>query len=168
MSLEVQIRERISLYLTGRIEAADLESWLSEVTWEIDGESPATRHLAFASLRLVSETANGDWSDDQLRAQLRDLCKIPAADSDSVLPKVEAVGEEQLLGKLSAAQEGAERRRLKADEESTAFAMMGYVYLATQTQRWYESERPNGPAFRGQAKGESDTPVPPEAELALS
>lgn len=167
MSLEVQIRERISLYLTGRIEGADLESWLSEMAWEIEDEAAETRHIALAALRLVSEAAHGDWSEDQLKAQLRALLKIPPASSDSVLPSADAVGDEQLLGKLSAAQAGAERRRIEVDDESAAVALMGYAYLATQTQRWCESERPSGPAFRRQPKGESDTPAPAEAELAL-
>lgn len=167
MSFDLQIRERISLYVDGRIEAVDLESWLSEVTWEIDEEPPATRHVAFAALRLVSEAAHGDWSDDQLKDQLRALLKIPPDSSDSVLPSVAASGGEQLLGRLTVAQRRAESRQLEANDESRALALMGYAYLATQTRRSFESEQPSDPAFRRQPTAESDTPVPVGEELAI-
>lgn len=168
MALDLQIREQISLYVTGGIEAADLESWLSEMAWEIDDEAPAIRHIGFAALRLVSESAHGDWSDDQLKVQLQALLKIPADSGDSVLPSVEVRSGEELLGKLSSAQRDAERRHIEVDDELAESALMGYVYLSTQTRRWYESERPSGPAFRRQPKGESGTPVPAEEELAIS
>lgn len=168
MDLDFQIRERISLYLNGQFDAAALESWLSEVTWEIDEEPPATRHIAYAALRLLSEAANGDWSDDQLNDQLRALLKIPSPTGDSALPSVAATDGEELLGKLSVAQREAESRHIDLEDDSAALALMGYVYLSTQTHRSFESELPSGPAFRRQPKGESDTPVLAAEELAIS
>jgi hypothetical protein len=167
MALDDQIRERISLYLNGRGEAADLESWLSEITWGIDEEPPATRHIAYAALRLLSEAANGDWSDDQLNDQLRALLKIPPPGGDSVLPSVET-RDEGLLGKLSLAQQEAESMQVALDDDAAALALVGYAYFSTQTRRWSGSERPSGPAFLRQPKGETDTPVPAAEELAIS
>jgi hypothetical protein len=167
MALDIQIREQISLCLSGGVEAADLESWLSEVTWEIDEEPSTTRHIAYAALRLLSEAANGDWSDDQLSAQLEALLKIPPASSDPILPSVETK-DEALLGKLSAAQREAEVRRIAFDDDEAALALVGYAYLSNQSRHWFGSERPSGPAFHRQPRGESDTPVPEAEELAIS
>jgi hypothetical protein len=168
MSFDLQIRERISLYLAGSIDAAALESWLSGVTWELDHEHPATRQSAFDALRLLSEAANGDWTPSQLRDQLQALSKIVTDRTNSVLPSVAAMGGEELLSKLSKAQQGAEQRHADAYEEAPAFALMGYAYLATQTHRSSESGQPSDPAFRRQPKVESDTHAPVEEELAIS
>jgi hypothetical protein len=166
MDFDLRIRERISLYLSGRSTDADLESWLSEAAWEIDDESPATQRLANSALRLISEATHGDWSQNQLKAQLQALLKIPRDSSSSVLPSVVAGGGEELLGKFSMAQRDAESRDIELDDEEAAQALMGYAYLSTP--RWFGSGQSSDPAFRRQSRGESDTPAPAEEELAIS
>jgi hypothetical protein len=101
MSFDLQMLEQISLYLRGQIDVAELESRFAEITWDLDEEPPATRRVAFEALRLASETANGDWTDEVLREQLKRLLQtIPTSGTVSVAG-------EQFLERLSVAETGS-------------------------------------------------------------
>lgn len=154
MSFDLQMLEQISLYLRGQIDVAELESRFAELTWDLDGESPATRRVAFDVLRLASETANGDWTDEVLREQLKALLRtIPTSGNASVAG-------EQFLERLSAAEAEAQRREERVE------ASMGYA-SATPAQASSESWQPNDRGFLHQPKGETDTQSQVPAELAI-
>jgi hypothetical protein len=157
MSLDLQIRDQISLYLAGQIDAPDLEPWLAAVVWDIDQEPAATRRLAFDALRLTSEAANGDWSDEELRDQLKALLQMTPT------VHVAPVSGEQFLEKLTEAEEEARGQRTGVSAE----ALMSYAHLAATAGsfgNWQSSDR----GFLHQPRGESSTQPPAQAELAIS
>jgi hypothetical protein len=165
MSLELQILERISLYVEGQIDVSDLESWLSAVTWQIDDEPDAIRRLAFDALRLTSETANGDWTEDQLRLQLEALAESVTDGATLVLWDASLVADEQFLGKISVAQRAAPGF---PDKEAALLDLMRYAHLSThplQSDYWFGSGQPSGRAFLGRSKAENETPPRGEAQL---
>jgi hypothetical protein len=157
MSFDLQMLEQISLYLRGQIDVAELESRFAEITWDLDEEPPATRRVAFEALRLASETANGDWTDEVLREQLKRLLQtIPTSGTVSVAG-------EQFLERLSVAE--AEARKLREGVRSEA--SMGYARSANPTEESYENWQSSDRAFLHQFEGESDTRHPAQAELAI-
>jgi hypothetical protein len=158
MTFDPQIREQISRYLTGTIDAADLETWLSAVTWDIDEEPQATRQLAFDALRLTSEAANGDWTETELRDQLRGLIQTVHLDSTTLLVS------EQFLGRLSAAEMGAQGDA----EGDPVVALMSYARYAAPMAGWFGSGRPNDRGFLHQPTVEKETRSPAPVELEIS
>lgn len=72
--LDLEIREQIGRYARGRIDGAELDAWLSAEA--ADAEDAATQQLAFDALRLLSEGANGDWEDEDLRDRLGALSRF--------------------------------------------------------------------------------------------
>lgn len=157
MSFDLQMWEQVSLYLRGHIDVKDLESWLAAATWELDEESPAIRRIAFDALRLASEGANGDWTDEALREQLKTLLRtIPTSETASVAG-------EQFLERLSAAEAEARKRRKGTGVE----ALMGYARSADPMEESYENWQSSDRAFLHQFEGESDTRHPAQAELAI-
>lgn len=154
MSVDLQMLEQISLYLRGQIDVTELESRFAEMTWDLDEELPATRRVAFDVLRLASEAANGDWTDEKLREQLTVLLQtIPT-------PGTASVSGEQFLERLSTAEVEARKRRESVE------TLMGYARF-TSTEASYESWQPSDRGFLRQPKGESDTQSPVPAELAI-
>jgi len=166
MSFDLQIREQISRYCAGQIDAAALETWLSAATWDIDDESPVTRQLAFDGLRLTSEAANGDWTEQELREHLGALCMV-TDDTHSVLVGAStSPASEQLLDKLSAAEQ--ERKGAPDSDEARLAALMRYAGAGATTPQSSETEQPSGPGFLGRPIGENETPGSAPAELAIS
>jgi hypothetical protein len=159
MSFDREIREQISRYCAGEIDAANLETWLAASTWEMDNEPTAIRQLAFDALRLTSEAANGDWTDGELRQQLSDLCGNSIVETPSLVS-------EDFLGKLSAAEKN-KGNRPKGDEARLA-AMMRYVRFGSPTEGLSETVQPSDRGFLDQPRDESKTPSPVPKELAAS
>jgi len=153
MSFDLHIAEQISLYLRGQIDVEELESWLAAEAWGLEGNSPSKRVVSDALL-LASEGANGDWTDEDLREQLKALLQtIPTSGAASVAG-------EQLLERLSAAEAEAQRRKERVE------ALMGYA-SATPAQASSESWQPSDRGFLRQPTGEIDTQSPVPAELAI-
>ncbi len=166
MSFDLQIREQITRFCAGEIDAVDLEAWLSAATWEIDQESPATRQLAFDSLRLTSEAANGDWTDEELRDQLKALSEIVTDDSHSVSAGTPSLKAEGFLEQLSAAQQS--RGTAQHREADQLAAIMRYAHLGSFTAASSETVRPSDREFLRQPKVENETPHRPPRELAIN
>lgn len=164
MSFDLQIRERISHYLSGGLKADDLESWLSAIAWEIDDEPRTTRQLAHRALRLVSETANGDLTAAELRVRLSNLI-VADPQHSALIGVIIPPASEQLLERLSAAQQSAQ----DALSVDWMIGVMRYAKVTqTLTQAWSESAPPSGPAFLHRPKAERQTPDPAPKELAIS
>ncbi len=68
MQLDGLAREQVSRYLAGAISLEDLEVWLAREAWGREDIGPVA---AEADLRLA-EYSGGHWSEDELRAALRD------------------------------------------------------------------------------------------------
>jgi hypothetical protein len=74
--LDTEIREQIRRYIAGRIDAGDLEAWLSADAEDgLDDASQATRDLVYETARLVYERMNGDWTDSELKTKLGSLSR---------------------------------------------------------------------------------------------
>jgi len=71
--VDLEIREQLARYVAGKLDAAELEDWLENESWDVEFEP--TRALAADALRLLAEHANGDWTDLELRAQLGALSR---------------------------------------------------------------------------------------------
>lgn len=166
MSSDLQIREQISRYCAGEIDAAELETWLAAKTWEIDQESPATRQLAFDSLRLTSEAANGDWTDEELRGQLKALSGIVTDGSHLVSAETPSLKAEGFLEQLSAAQQQSSGQVLHREADQLA-AIMRYAHLGASTVGSSETAQPSDREFLRQPKAENETPHPAPKELAI-
>jgi hypothetical protein len=67
---DLELREQISAYVDEKIDASELEAWVSSEAFDLDGVSTSTARLAFEVMRLAAERAHGDWTDDELRARL--------------------------------------------------------------------------------------------------
>jgi hypothetical protein len=160
MSFDLQIREQISRYRAGQIDVDALETWLSAIAWDIDQEPPATRQLAFKALRFVSEAANGDWTEDEIRENLGALAHTVLPDTGG------SYVAEQFLGRLSAAEKKAQQGA--EDGDARVAILMAYVRFATPTVAWFGSGQPSDRGFLHQPRGESDTQPPAPAELAIS
>jgi hypothetical protein len=158
MSIDLQIREQISLYLLGQLDPAELESWLVAATWDIDDEPQAVRRAAFRALRLLSETANGDWTEEELARSLIDLLQTVSPEpSTSLVP-------EGFLEQLTEAEKQARERQEEREPEQE---LMGYARFASPTEASYESWQPSDRGFLRQPKGESGTRSPVPAEPAI-
>ena len=156
MTVDLQVREEIALFLLGKIDAAELEAWLAEVTWDIDDEPASVRRVAFGALRLVTETANGDWGQNELQEKLAALLQ-------TVSPVASASWKgEEFLDKLTEAEKKARERQT---DETHEIALMGYAASSTEESfgSWQSSDR----GFLHQPKGESDTPHQAPTELAI-
>lgn len=165
MSFDLQIREQISRYCAGQIDAAALETWLSAATWDLDDESRATRQLAFDALRFTSEAAHGDWTDQELREHLGALCMV-TDDAGSVLAGAPAVpAREQFLDRLAAAEKTHSE---PVNDEARLAALMHYAGAGTRTPQWSETGQSSGPGFLDRPTSENETPGSAPAELAIS
>lgn len=71
--LDLEIRERIADFARGDLDAAQLEDWLEDASWDEDAEP--TRALAATVLRLLAEHANGDWTASEMREHLGALSR---------------------------------------------------------------------------------------------
>lgn len=67
---DLEIREQIARYVSREIDAAALEDWLQDFTWDAERSGG---QLATDALRLLAEYSNGDWTDDELRTRLGGL-----------------------------------------------------------------------------------------------
>lgn len=163
MSFDLQIREQISRYCGGEIDAADLETWLAATTWEIDQEPPATRQLAADALRLTSEAANGDWTDEELRGQLKALGAMVTDSGHSVSGDISPLKAEGFLEKLAAAEEA----KAQAPTEDQHAAVMRYAHVGSPTAGSSGSEQPSGRGFLRRSTGERETPSQHPREPAI-
>ncbi len=77
MDLAAEIREQVASYLSGRLPIADLWRWLQDRLWDIDNrEHPVTASMAHEIELLLSETAHGDWTENELREKLRPITSM--------------------------------------------------------------------------------------------
>jgi len=73
--LDTAIRKQIAAFVAGQVEAADLAGWLETEMWTADDEPVSVRDLGNEASRLLAETANGDWSEGDLRERLGALSR---------------------------------------------------------------------------------------------
>ncbi|MGH2397937.1 MAG: hypothetical protein ACRDFW_13380 [bacterium] len=77
MDLQAEIRDEVAAYLSGVRSIASLWDWAQERFWDIDNrEDPEQAMLAHEVALLLSETANGDWTEDELRDALRAVVSV--------------------------------------------------------------------------------------------
>lgn len=151
MSIDQEIREQISRYLDGRIDAADLEDWISVEAWDIDKESPSTRQLGYDTLRFIAEAQNGEWTDDELREHLGALIRTDTRVGNQFLEQL-AVAEER-------------RRSLSPKDDDGKFAaVIRYVRFSPATAESSGRELSNARGFLHQPADERRTPLPPPKE----
>jgi hypothetical protein len=103
---DLEIRKQIACYLDGEINASELEAWVSEESWDLEDKPSATRKLANDVLRLTSEAANGDWTDEQLRERLGALSRTYWFES---APKTKLSGSEGVFIRHGQPLAGTER-----------------------------------------------------------
>lgn len=73
-SLDQEIQQQLDWYLRGDISLADFEAWLVPATWDISPQSDsAAQDLATAITLRVAEFTKGDWTEDELRAELTEI-----------------------------------------------------------------------------------------------
>jgi hypothetical protein len=78
-SLDQTIRKELDRYLRGDISLAEFEAWLIPETWDLSPQSdPKAHELATGITLRIAEFTSGDWSEDELRHQLRRLQAGPA------------------------------------------------------------------------------------------
>lgn len=73
MDLASEIRHQATRFLDDEIAVAALWSWLEQHMWDIDNRDPKTAPLAHEVELLLTETAHGDWTEDELRDKLREI-----------------------------------------------------------------------------------------------
>ena len=71
MDLASEIRRQVASYLSGGIAIASLWACLHGQLWDIDNREPASAAMAHEVELLLSETAHGDWTEEELRDRLR-------------------------------------------------------------------------------------------------
>ena len=155
MSSNTGMRQKISDYVVGKIDAFDLEDWISTEVW--DAPPSDERQLGYDALRLLAEGSNGEWTDQELRVQLAKLCGIV---TDT--PSLRAEG---FLEKLSAAEESREQAPKR--EEDQLAAVMRYAHLASPTAASSETAQPSDREFLHQPTAESETRRQAPKELAI-
>lgn len=104
--VDLKIREQIARYARGRIGADELDAWLSAEATDAEGES--AQQLAFDALRLLSEGANGDWEDEELRERLGALSRLYWLEQ---APKTVILGSGSIFIRQSRWSVGTERLR---------------------------------------------------------
>lgn len=73
-SLDQEIQQRLDWYLRGDMSLAEFEAWLVPAAWDISPQSDSVAHdLAMAITLRIAEFTNGDWTEDELRAELEEL-----------------------------------------------------------------------------------------------
>ena len=77
MDLQAEIRDEVAGYLAGHRSISALWDWAHARFWDVDNrEDPEQARLAHEVELLLSETANGDWTEDELRDKLRGLVSV--------------------------------------------------------------------------------------------
>lgn len=165
MSSDTGVRQKISDYVTGELDAFDLEDWISTVVW--DAPPSEERQLGYDALRLLAEASNGEWTDGELRVQLAKLCGMLPYGDRSTSGESPSLMSEGFLEKLSAAEE-KRKQRASADEARLA-ALMCFAGAKAEASspQWSETVQPSGPGFLDRPKGENETPDSAPAELAI-
>jgi hypothetical protein len=72
--LDLKIREQIVRFVEGGLEPTELEDWLEDESWDLEGGP--VRDLAADVLRLLAEYDNGDWTETDLRGQLGAMSRM--------------------------------------------------------------------------------------------
>jgi len=164
MSSSAGVRQKISDYLAERIDAIDLEDWISTEIW--DAPPSEERQLGDDALRLLAEASNGEWTDNELRLQLARLCGLAPYGQLSVSGETSSVVSEGFLEKLSEAEEN-KAQSPKGDEARLA-AMMRYARFGSPTVGSSETAPPSDRGFLDQPTDENKTPSQVPKELAAS
>jgi hypothetical protein len=73
MDPSAEIREQARRLLNREIPVAEFWSWLQPKMWDIDRVDRSAASLAHQIELLLTETAHGDWTEDELRDKLREL-----------------------------------------------------------------------------------------------
>jgi hypothetical protein len=79
--LEHALHDHLNDFLAGAISLDALKDWLVGATWNIEERaSPAAVQLAYAVELALAEASGGYLTQDELRAQLRELVeRVPAS-----------------------------------------------------------------------------------------
>ncbi|MDT4953580.1 MAG: hypothetical protein QOJ02_1718 [Acidobacteriota bacterium] len=69
--LDIEIRNRLSRYLSSQISLRELQEWFVPATWDVD-QSPnqTARHLAYSIELRLAEYTSGHLSENELRHEL--------------------------------------------------------------------------------------------------
>lgn len=71
-SLDFTIRERLATYLANEISLEEFEDWFFPETWDIDEiDNLAIINLIYGIKLRLAEFSNHDWTEKELRSQLR-------------------------------------------------------------------------------------------------
>jgi len=74
--LELEIQQRLSSYLEGRLERYELEDWLIPTLWDLaESDDDPARQLAGRIENLISENSRGDRSPESLREELTQIAR---------------------------------------------------------------------------------------------
>lgn len=97
---DLGIREKLAKYLAEEISLSAFQEWFVPRAWNIDkrGEPGAVELVHEIELRLA-EFSNGDWTEDELRTQLRPLAThytvymtaAPRTESSSPITQIQLV-----------------------------------------------------------------------------
>lgn len=91
--LDLEIRQHLMHYVSGRITLADFENWFIPVLWDIDDQDGDTREMAGTVHLLISEFSRGSCSIGDFHQALRNACQISSQHS---------VGKPAMVAELSA------------------------------------------------------------------
>ena len=83
-SLAVDIRERVTTYLSGELTRPQLQEWLIANTWDVElrGDAQATDLTSEIKLALA-EHSQGDICRTELHDRLRDAIKATVLSSEA-------------------------------------------------------------------------------------
>lgn len=77
--LEQEIREKLNLYLSGQISLTEFRSWFVPRVWALETkDQESTEGIVNQVFLALAEYSNDDWSEDELRALLQPLTKVPS------------------------------------------------------------------------------------------
>lgn len=89
-SLDSNIREKLSSYLTGEISLHEFEDWFFPETWEVDQiEDFSLIRLVYGIKLRLAEFSNGDWTEDELQDRLRPFVEKYEVAVNTVLPQTQ-------------------------------------------------------------------------------
>lgn len=73
-TLDLEIRDELARYLAGQLSLRRFKKWFVSHTWDIHlSGNPEAADLAHEIGLYLAEFSNRDWSEDELKGQLRHL-----------------------------------------------------------------------------------------------
>src|SRR5437870_1018722 len=90
-AVELEIREQLARYLSGKIALQAFRDWFLPEAWNIDQRAgAASAGLAHEVELLLSEFEHGDWTEDELKRRFRSLLEYQVAGLSGVFVRTES------------------------------------------------------------------------------